>query len=533
MLIDHVSNYLYHDDNDTLMKNILFRSDSSLQSGYGHIMRCLALAQAWSQEGGKAVFLLQEGFHPSMEEKILAEGFVLEPIPSGTSIEEDALITSRMMDETDCEWTIIDGYQFDKAFQKRLHDTGYRILALDDYGHVNHQYADLVLNQNITANPDLYRERESYTRLLLGTEFALLRREFWAWHSWRRAIPEKARTLLITLGGSDPNNVTGKVVHAAGQVDGDFEILVVLGSGQVDRIEEISRETGNAKHIRFISTPPNMAELMAEADVAISAGGSTCWELAFMGVPAIILTTAENQLGIGPALERAGAAIDLGGADSLQPSSLADRLGDLIDSADTRRRFSERGKRLVDSRGGERVIQALQGRRFLYLRDATLDDSRMIWNWANDPVTRSASFSTGAISWDAHSEWYARKLADPRHVMWIAVNDSMESVGQVRYQIEDRQATVSINLAPEQRGLGYGNRILILSSARLFGSDNVDIIHAYIKPDNDASKHVFQKAGFTLQDVISMESNPAEHYVLRATRGAVSYPSVIATGEKQ
>lgn len=512
---------------------VLFRVDVRRESGLGHLMRCLALAQVWLQEGGRAVFLLPEGIHPSLEEKILADGFSLRHIPAGTGIKEDALITSRMMDEAGCEWAILDGYPFDTAYQKLLHDAGHRLLAFDDYGHVKHQYADLVLNQNITANPELYREREPYTRLLLGTEFALLRREFWAWRSWQRAIPEKARTLLITLGGSDLNNVTGKVVHAAGQVDGDVEILAVLGSAQADRVEELSSEIGNAKHIRFLISPPDMAELMAEADIAVSAGGSTCWELAFMGVPTMILTTAENQRGISPALAQTGAAIDLGWAAAFDPSAFADRLRKLINSEDTRRRFSERGRRLVDSHGGERVLQAIHGRRFLYLREATLEDSRMIWNWANDPATRSASFSTGTISWDAHSEWYAGKLSDPRHIMWIAVNDGMEPVGQVRYQIEDRQATVSINLAPGQRGLGYGSRILRLGSVRLFDSDNADIIHAYIKPDNDASRHVFQKAGFTLQDVRVIESDRAEHYVLRAARNAVPDPSVTAAGESQ
>jgi UDP-2,4-diacetamido-2,4,6-trideoxy-beta-L-altropyranose hydrolase len=496
-------------------------------------MRCLALAQAWSQEGGKAVFLLQDGIHHSIEEKILAERFAVRYIPAGTDMEEDVLITSRLMDETGCEWTIIDGYQFDAAFQKRLHDADHRILALDDYGHVQHQYADLILNQNITADPGLYREREPYTRLLLGTKFALLRREFWEWRSWQREIPDRARTLLITLGGSDSNNVTEKVIHAAGQVEDDLEIKVILGANQSRRVEEISRQAGSAKHIQFVSAPSDMAELMAGADIVISAGGSTCWELAFMGVPAMIISTAENQRGIAPALERAGAALDLGWADSLQTSFLAGQLHDLIVSASTRAHMSDKGRSLVDSRGGERVIEAIHGRRFLYLRDATLDDSWMIWNWANDPVTRSASFSTGLIPWEAHAAWFLRKMADPRHLILIALADSMEPVGQIRFEIEDQQATVSINLSPEHRGIGYGSRILTLGIERLFGAGRVHSIHAYIKSDNNASKKVFKKAGFVYQDTRIIESDTAEHYLIKAIPGIGSPIAAYSPGNRR
>jgi RimJ/RimL family protein N-acetyltransferase len=195
--------------------------------------------------------------------------------------------------------------------------------------------------------------------------------------------------------------------------------------------------------------------------------------------------------------------------------------------------MSETGRRLVDSYGGERVVQAIKGKHFLYMREATMDDSRLIWTWANDPDTRSASFSTAAIPWEAHSEWYSEKLTDPQHRMWIAIDDTLKPVGQIRYQIDGRQATVSVNLAPDQRGQGYGSRILEIANTRLFAGGDVDTIHAYIKPDNHASKYTFQKAGFVLQEVTRMEPGLAEHYALEAAQTRALHQPIGNNGQIQ
>ena len=109
---------------------------------------------------------------------------------------------------------MVDGYQFNADYQRALKAAGFRVLFLDDYGHATHYSADLVLNQNAYANEKMYAARESYTRLLLGTDYCLLRREFSSWRGWKREIAPIGTKILVTMGGSDPENFTTDVVEA-------------------------------------------------------------------------------------------------------------------------------------------------------------------------------------------------------------------------------------------------------------------------------------------------------------------------------
>ncbi len=185
---------------------------------------------------------------------------------------------------------------FDVEYQKIIKESGFSLLFIDDYGHADHYYADIVLNQNIYADMSFYQYYEPYTRFLLGTKYALIRKEFLKWSGWHRDIPEVARKILVTFGGSDPDNVTHKVIEAVRTVDLDgLEVKVVVGGANphFDLIYETVKDLSN---FTLIKNTENMSELVAWADIAISAGGSTCWELFFMGIPSIIIPIAENQV---------------------------------------------------------------------------------------------------------------------------------------------------------------------------------------------------------------------------------------------
>src|SRR5262249_42921144 len=135
-------------------------------------------------------------------------------------------------------WVVLDGYHFSGGFQRRVRAGGIRVLAIDDYGHADHYATDLVLNQNLHATADLYRAREPYTGLLLGTRFALLRREFWEWSGRKREVSEAARKVLVTLGGSDPDGVTLTAIEALARTRWPgLEAVVVVGGGNPRRGE--------------------------------------------------------------------------------------------------------------------------------------------------------------------------------------------------------------------------------------------------------------------------------------------------------
>ena len=181
---------------------LLVRVDASTQIGTGHVMRCLALAQAWQDSGGNAVFVFAAKA-PALKTRLKSEGIEVVHLFVQMGSAEDANEIARLAHELGASWLVIDGYHFGAEYQEIIKDSGLYLLFIDDYGHTDHYYADIVLNQNIYAHEGLYANRELYSQLLLGMGYVLLRREFRQWLGWQRETPKLAQKLLVTLGGSD------------------------------------------------------------------------------------------------------------------------------------------------------------------------------------------------------------------------------------------------------------------------------------------------------------------------------------------
>ena len=338
--------------------HIIIRADASIQVGIGHVMRCLALAQAWQDKGGEAIFVLVNK-SSALENRLILERMQITHLSVQAGSDEDANQTVDFAKKVASQWIAVDGYHFGKEYQKVIKKLGQKLLFLDDYGHSGHYDADLVLNQNISAYEGLYESREDYTQLFLGTEYVLLRREFWQWQNWQRVINSKARKILVTLGGSDPDNVTLKVIQALPLASNNLEIIVVVGGSNLHHEELQSVVTESNLAISLQQNVCNMPELMAWADIAIAAGGSTNWELAFMGLPSIVITIAENQKAIAAELDRQGIIINLGWHRDVNVEQIGLLLGELIGDRAKREIMSNRGRELVDGNGASRVVSEM------------------------------------------------------------------------------------------------------------------------------------------------------------------------------
>ena len=340
-------------------KSLLIRADASALIGTGHLMRCLALAQGWKARGGQATFITaceSEG----LRHRLSGEGFQVIMLERPYPEPADWEVTSEALAAHSDGWVVLDGYHFDSAYQRWIKEAGHRLLVIDDTAHLDHYYADVVLNQNINAERLRY-SCEPYTRLLLGTRYVLLRSEFLAWQGWRREIPEVARKVLVTLGGGDPDDQTLKVIRALQQVDVDgLEAVIVVGASNLhfQELQLAIRDSRSAN--RLVRDATNMPELMAWADVAVSAGGSTCWELAFMGLPTVVLVLAENQQGIAAGLDEAGVAVNLGWHTETSTAQITNALVGLLENRSLRRQASQRGRELVDGLGAKRVVEPLR-----------------------------------------------------------------------------------------------------------------------------------------------------------------------------
>ncbi len=491
---------------------LVCRTDASVAIGTGHVMRCLALAQAWQDAGGQAIFAIAEAT-AAVRERLQQQGFQILSVEAAPGSLEDARSLSALAKDAAAGWLVVDGYCFDDEYQRALKREGFKILFIDDYGNARHYAADFILNQNAAAQESDYPNRESCTRLLLGARYALLRREFVAESARPREIPPVARRVLITMGGSDPQNFAECAMRAFARVNIEGAEAIVVAGGSNPHTESLERTAAElGGKLRVKNNVSNMAELMSWADVAVSGAGSTSWELCRMGLPALTVDVAQNQRSLARELDRRGCTIHLGSADSVSEQVIADRLQWLMNSEEKRQSLWQRGRELVDGKGARRVAAALLSGN-LRLRRAVEGDCRLLWEWANDPDVRAASFSPGKIPWDTHVAWFEDKLRQDGSIILVAERDGIP-VGQIRFDKNgNREADIGISLARERRGQGIAGNLICLGVDEVFRDPRFQRINAYVKQENVSSIRAFEHAGFRRVGVTNVKGNVAVHFV--------------------
>ena len=502
---------------------LIIRADASVSIGTGHVMRCLALAQAWQEVGGGVVFVMAEST-PAIEGRILSEGMDVVRLKRSATAQE-ARDLSAVAGERRAAWIVVDGYQFDSEYQRSLKNAGLKVLFVDDLGQCEHYFADIVLNQNAHATGEMYTNRDPGTRLLLGAGYAMLRSEFGPWREWRRSIASPARSVLVTMGGSDPDNFALRVIDAMRHVKvAGLEVVVVAGGScpHFDVLEQSAKQS--PVRVRLLRDVTNMPELMVRADVAVSAAGTTCAELCLLGLPALLVDVAENQRPVAEDLNRRQVAIHLGSSKDVTATELARQLQLLLLSTELRVSLSRHAREFVDGDGVKRVMTAVRGGN-LRLRRAQEQDCRWFWELANDPEVRAASFTGDPISWEQHMRWFNSNVRNPNVILYLAVDQQDDQpelrVGHVRYEIDSREAVVSISLASQFRGKGYGKRVLAMATDALFRTTEVFQVDAHVKADNAASMRLFAGAGYVEHRVEMIRNQQAFHFILKKPATAI------------
>lgn len=337
---------------------LLIRADASVAIGTGHVMRCLALAQAWQDAGGAVTFAMAESTS-AIEDRLRSEGASLVRIDGVPGSHADAKQFIALARIRGPAWLAVDGYEFGADYQCALKQEGFKVVLIDDHGRSAPYAADIVLNQNLSARQYLYKDLASRTRLLLGTKYALLRREFVAVRS-PREIPSIARNLFVSLGGSDPDNVTCRVMDALEQVAVEGLQVAVVAGGSNPHIAALTESVAKSSQgCRVLNNVTNMQELISWADLAISAAGGACWEYCALGLPAVLVAVAENQMANAEALHAAGAATLLTGGSRFAIGDMARTVARLANSPVERQALSQTARSLVDGEGAARTVAVL------------------------------------------------------------------------------------------------------------------------------------------------------------------------------
>lgn len=348
---------------------IAIRADASLKMGSGHVMRCVTLANALREQGVEVWFLCRphEGdFIDWLEQKGYVVVTLAKPTGEtdktlfhadwlGTTQSQDAEQCAGFLEENYVDWLIVDHYALDKTWESALKPYYQKLMVIDDLGDREH-ICDLLLDQNYGSTQEKYKDLvPGSCQVLVGPDYALLRPEFAQWREYslqRRQIP-KLKSLLITMGGVDPDNYTGKVIDQLVKANSarELEVTIVLGETAPHKESLESKVQMLPMKISIKSNVQNMGELMANADLSIGAAGSTSWERCALGLPSILLVIADNQKSVAQALANKGA---------IKALEQVQKLASLVDSAPCwMSGVSKYSSQLVDGNGCSKVVSNL------------------------------------------------------------------------------------------------------------------------------------------------------------------------------
>lgn len=262
----------------------LIRTDSSKTIGSGHVMRSLSLAEKLIEEGHQ-VFCVYCQMLPELLTRMRTIGVKAKPINCEIGSSNDISATLNAAGMIDPAAIIIDGYEFEEQYLRKI-NTLHIVVYIDDLSELENISADLIVNASPVANASYYRSSAPNSKILLGPEYVMMRREFI--NLLNKIEPVDNRdNILITFGGTDPAGLTKPVVMRLLEKIPPTQIVDVVVSNNLD----VTFPENVKLHIKC----DYMSKLMLRAGLAISAGGSTVFELAAMKIPSLLVIVANNQ----------------------------------------------------------------------------------------------------------------------------------------------------------------------------------------------------------------------------------------------
>ncbi len=346
---------------------ILFRADGAPEIGVGHLTRCLSLAHALKSNGHDIKFLLTD--HPSnFSSVVTSEGFKVffvsrgdkyqQPITGkettwlGNDLAHDIKETRKVLTEEKSDLIIVDHYAIDASWEKEIRKDVKTIFVIDDLANRPHD-CDFLMDQTFGRSKSDYSNLvSSQCQLFLGSEFALLRPEF------SRHLPSRQSLnhIFISFGGIDPRGVTLKVIQGIElETEKKLHITVILRKESVG-FEEVKKITQNSIHeYELIPSTNRMADLMAKADLAFGAGGTSAWERCSLSLPAIGICLADNQKLVLENLSLKGALTNLGDFKALTPEKVHSALMIFLKDEKLLFAMSKIGREVCDGQGIGRI----------------------------------------------------------------------------------------------------------------------------------------------------------------------------------
>ena len=340
---------------------IAIRTDSSVEIGTGHMMRCLTLAERLRASGSEIVFICRNlpGNIARLAKQRGFPVFLLEMGDTDEDIFSDAIATRQVLNSLSVavDWLVVDHYRLDAGWESTVRSCVGKVMVIDDLANRSHA-CDLLIDANYGQALDRYGSLVSAeTKVLLGPAYALLREEFSLIES--KVRDGGVKRVQIFFGGSDPTDETGKILTAlAGWKDRRFDVEVIVGAANPNK-EEIRRLCLSLQDVEFACQVSDMAERMNRAGLAIGAGGTALWERCYLGLPSIVISVADNQVEASLALEKAGAICYLGKHTEVDGGMIRKAIEHFISNPMLLTEMSRKARAIVLYNGTKKVVDTL------------------------------------------------------------------------------------------------------------------------------------------------------------------------------
>jgi UDP-2,4-diacetamido-2,4,6-trideoxy-beta-L-altropyranose hydrolase len=462
----------------------IFRCDASPEIGSGHVYRCMTLADELIARGWHCMFLSAPGSE--------------DIVPALKDSKYNLARTQ--IDDLDTDILIVDHYELNNEFESFARAWAKKIVVIDDLADRAHD-CDVLFDTTYGRNAADYKFLSpAACKIFTGPDYALLRPQFAAARAGslkRRIEAIETPRILVSMGSTNIGHVTEFVLNDLKNFNARPLIIdVVLGGGAPGALDVkniIAAINGAKFHtVHYHESVRDMAALMAAADVAIGAGGTTSWERCCLGLPAITIEIADNQAMIAKNLNDSGAIVNLGKLQNLKPFDVARALETLMAAPESLREISERAALICDGRGVNRIIPLLYdpiGK--TQLRLMNFSDEAMIYSWQTHPETRKYFRNPSIPTPQEHNRWIQDKINDINCEPYI-IERNNQACGLLRIDKNINDFEVSIVIAPEYYRQGIAGDAL--KWARIL-HPNVRL-KAEIKPGNLASIELFKKAGY-------------------------------------
>jgi UDP-2,4-diacetamido-2,4,6-trideoxy-beta-L-altropyranose hydrolase len=542
--------------------HIAFRVDSSTIIGYGHVMRCLTLAHALSHQfktvnkaspKGRQKTNFDEPLFISficrdhqghINQLILDDHFTLLQLPPITQGMTQAIIQNNTntwlgipfeQDAQQCithlkqlpkiELMIVDHYAIDHHWHMLMKPYYRKLLVIDDLANRIHA-CDYLLDQTFNRNKKAYQALvPKHCQLLLGQYYILLRDEFSQLKIQARLRRKEhinndnkglsSANIIITMGGTDPDNLSQLTLSAINELMGTLPNITVdvVISSQSIHLTTIQKFCNEQPWANLIIDSKNMAKLMLSADIAIGASGGTAWERCCLGLPCLTIVNAENQQLIAHTLAQAGACINLGWYQDITVQTMAFSIKKLYNKTKTYEKMANNCFNICDGKGADRVAKivaksvtskhltptnrvTISNKITLHL--ATEEHCELIYRWQSNNNIRKYFINPEAPSWQEHLQWYHACLLDPNRILYLLHDNQENNVGLLRLdqltknEYSTHKYEISIIIAPEHQGKG----IAVNALKKLSRLKKNAIYMATIHVDNIHSHRAFVSVGF-------------------------------------